>query len=480
MRSSRWTAWRTIRVRLTLGYVVAFGLTLLLFGAYVHLRLERGLLDQADESLESAVAQASATIDVSTYASLNKTSGAGSSTLSPTDFAVRLLAPDGRVLDGLGDYQAVPIWSSPSSGYATLTGDGGSWRVYRQAVKNSAGQTMAWLEASRSLSAIDATVEELNTQFLLALPLALLAAAVAGLFLAERALRPIDRITRAAQQIGTEDLNRRIAHRGPPDELGRLAATLDQMLDRLQAGIARERRFTADAAHELRTPLTAIKGRIAVTLNRRRTSAEYDETLREVEHEVDRLIRLSGDLLSLARLDQGQLPRPAEMLDVGDFLTTIVQQLQPLAEARDLTLTADVVPGLTVFGDLDLLTQLILNLVDNALKFTPSGGRVAVHAEGAGQLVRIAVKDTGPGIPPTAIPHVFERFSRVETGRSRQDGGAGLGLAIAYEIARVHGGSLAVESVINLGSTFIVRLPIGAASCATASSSATRDAKRVG
>ena len=288
MRKLRWPTWATIRVRLAAGYVLAFGVLLLLFGTYLHLRLERSLLAQTDTALQVAVSQAFATLDATTYASLHKAGSdpATAQRLAQADFAVRLLGPDGTVRDGLGGYRAVPVQVPHAPGYTTVRRGAATWRIDAQPVVVG-GRTVAWLQAAQSLAPVQAAVESLNRQLLLGLPVALLLAGLGGILLADRALRPIDRITRTAQAIGAHDMSRRIGYRGPADELGRLAATLDQMLDRLQAAIARERRFTADAAHELRTPLTAIKGRIDVALDRPRSGDEYVRTLRELEREVD-------------------------------------------------------------------------------------------------------------------------------------------------------------------------------------------------
>ncbi|MGH2620295.1 MAG: sensor histidine kinase, partial [Anaerolineales bacterium] len=312
------------------------------------------------------------------------------------------------------------------------------------------------------LESVEQTLLLLRLQLLWGVPLALLLAGAGGYFLASRALRPIDRIARTAQAINSSDLSARIGHSGPADELGRLAATFDEMLDRLQSAFDRERRFTADAAHELRTPLTALKGRIGVTLSQPRQPAEYGDSLQEMERQVDRLIRLSSDLLFIARLDRGQLAQRRDPIALTELLAAVVGQLRPLAEAKSVSLTESDARDLTVQGDMDLLIRLFLNLVDNAIKFTPPRGRVSVEARRSGEQVTIAVRDSGPGIPAEHRAQLFERFFRVGSDRSRADGqgGAGLGLAIAHEIARAHGGTLAVESTVGEGTNFFVRLPL--------------------
>lgn len=461
-RIPRWLGGRTLRVRLTLWYVLLMGLTLLLFSGYLYVRMQHNLIDQIDTALQVAASQAFANLDDENgrpgFQNAENTQ-AVARRLSESGFAVRLLAPDGTVWDGFGGYTAVPAWTPTSTGYVTLTRGETGWRLYNQPFQTPDGRIIGWLQVAQSLEAVQEALDSLRTQLLFGLPLVLLLAGAGGLFLADRALRPIDHITRTAQTISGSDLTQRIAYHGPADEVGRLANTFDQMLDRLKMAFERERRFTADTAHELRTPLTVLKGQIDVTLNQSRTQVEYERALQGLQGQVDRLIRLSTDLLFLSRLDQGRLPWQPERLNISELLAATVEQVQPLAGEQGLALETEIRPGLTVCGDADHLIRLFLNLLDNAIKYTPPGAQVRVVAmqESAGACV--AVSDSGPGIPPAAIPHLFDRFYRVGTDRSRESGGAGLGLAIASEIVRRHDGRLDVQSELGRGTTFIVHLP---------------------
>jgi heavy metal sensor kinase len=453
----------TLRARLTIWYMLLLALTLLLFSGYLYFQVQRTLLAQVDSSLQVAASQALANIENENGSPAfqdTEHSQVVVRRLIQAGFAVRLIALDGTVRDGFGDHLALPMWVPQMPGYANLAGEGDPWRVYSQLIETPDGRIEGWLQAAQSLQPIYETLENLRTQLILGLPLVLLLAGWGGLFLADRALRPIDGITRTARAISGSDLSRRIGHQGPPDEVGRLATTFDRMLDRLQDAFERERRFTADASHELRTPLAALKGRIGVTLSRPRSRADYEHTLRDLEHEVDRLIRLSTDLLFLSRLDQGRHAWRPESLELSHLLSAIVEQVQPMAQASALTLTADIPEGLSVQGSPDNLIRLLLNLLDNAVRYTPSGGQISLRAEDDGTQVRVSVTDTGPGISPEHLPHLFERFYRAQADRSREVGGAGLGLAIAYEIARWHGGDLEVESEPGQGTTFTLHLPV--------------------
>lgn len=463
MRNRWWPGRLPLRVRLTAWYTFLVALTLLFFNGYLYFRLRRSVLDQMDATLQAAASQALVGLDEENGRLAFQTtefSQLMGGRLGQEGFAVRLIAPSGTVWDGLGDYHRVPVWVPAAPGYHTLGTGETRWRVYSQPILSSGGQRVVWLQVAQSLTSLEKALENLRTQMFLGLPLVLALTGLGGYWLADRALRPIDRITRTAQAISASQLSQRIGYVGPQDEVGRLATTFDRMLDRLQTTLERERRFTADAAHELRTPLTALKGRLGLLWNRPRTVAEYESALHDLEWEVDRLIHLSADLLLLARLDQRKLPWQPEMLDLSELLHAVAEQVWPLANAKGLTLLAEEVPsGLSIVGDADHLIRLFLNLMENAVKYTPSGGQVILKAgkEQAGMWV--AVSDTGPGIPPEHLPHLFERFYRVEEARSRGSGGAGLGLAIAYEIARSHGGTIEVTSQMGQGTTFTVHLP---------------------
>ncbi len=468
MPERRWHPARwPLRLRLTVWYMLLFGLTLAIFAGYVYERQERGMREQTDAALQGAAAQVLADLDTGgDRPALRRTDAAAAllRRLDQAGLSVRVLADDGTTAEAFGPFAAVAGAPPTMSGYGTLPREGADWRVYTQRITAPDGTQVGWVQVARPLNATSDALETLFTQLLLALPLLLLLAGLGGFFLAGRALHPIDRIARTTQAIGAHDLTKRIDYRGPADEIGRLATTVDRMLDRLQAGFARERRFTADAAHELRTPLAALKGRIGVTLARARDPEEYEHVLRELEGQVDRLIHLSTDLLFLARLEQRGVRREPESLDVSALLESVAEQLRPLAEARSVLLCEEIPAGLALAGDVDHLIRLFLNLLDNAIKYTPPGGRVTMRAWGDGTAVRVAIGDTGPGIAPEHLPRIFERFYRADADRSRAEGGTGLGLAMAQEIARQHGGGIEVASAVGQGTTFTVVLPLEVAS----------------
>lgn len=295
--------------------------------------------------------------------------------------------------------------------------------------------------------------------------IAIVVSAVLGVLLARTALRPIDEITQTALDISrTEDLSRRLDVSGPADEVGRLAATFNEMLARLQTLFSTQQRFIADVSHELRTPLTTIQGNVELLCRGAAKDPEAQrETLDAVEGELTRMSRLVADLLLLARVDAGvRLEKTPVELDT--LLLDVYRQARIISDGVDVRLGHE--DQAVVVGDVDRLRQLFLNLVDNAIKYTPPGGKVTLSLYKEEGWVRVDVADTGIGIPPEDLqpgpngyPLIFERFYRADPARSRAQGGTGLGLSIAWWIARAHGGELAVESQMGKGSVFTVKLP---------------------
>ncbi|MEA5509429.1 ATP-binding protein [Crocosphaera sp. UHCC 0190] len=448
----------TLRVRLTAWYILLLGVTLGLFSVYLYGLLKHNLSRQMDRTLEVTVSETlNLLIEQQGKIKLKHTLGSDSviHNLTEAGFVVRLTSRDGNVWDGFGHYQLLPQFVSQEIGFTNIKAQDKLWRIY--SLKISLLNTQGWLQVSQPLQSVSKTLDHLLALMLLSFPLVLMIAACGGLFLADRALSPIERIIRTAEAINQDEITCRINYQGSLDEVGRLANTLDRMLDRLQTALDHERRFTADASHELRTPLTVIKGRIGVTLSRLRSPQEYVNTLQQLDQEVDRLIRLANGLLFLTRLEQESLV--TQTVELSHLLEILVEQLAPLAETKNIEIIQNIELNLIVYGHADYLTSLFLNLLDNAIKYTPNQGMITVTTALVDKGVNIVFTNTGLGISPQDLPHLFERFYRVEEARSRQTGGAGLGLAIAYEIARLHQGFISVDSQPNQITTFTVNLP---------------------
>jgi heavy metal sensor kinase len=319
-------------------------------------------------------------------------------------------------------------------------------------------QVIAYLQVGRDLEPLQETLARLRTLLFISEPILALLAALAGYWLAGRTLAPIESIRAQAASISARDLSRRLRLTLPDDEVGRLARTFNDMLARLDESFRRQRRFTADASHELRTPLAVIRGEVDVTLEQPRTPAEYEESLRSIGAEAERMSRLANELLLLARGDADELPLEQEEVDLADLLTILAEQIQGEARAANVTLATELPASLLVWGDRDRLLQLFINLLENAFTYAPDS-RVTIQGRMDGDSVIMAVTDTGPGIPSAHLPHLFERFYRADKARSRANGGSGLGLAIAQEIVHAHGGTLDANSQVGQGTTFTVRLP---------------------
>ena len=365
----------TMRLRLTLWYVAVFALSMGVIAVLFYVGLQTALLDQVDRGIqETAATEAKTSVGDFLQNGPEQAPDEASS-----ESMIRVLGANGQVLGGAGAFRLPSAGGQPQAGLETVAapGDRAPWRVYTQAVKLPTGEP-AWIQAGRSLAGTEAALARLRRQLLLGLPLMLLLAAVGGAFLAGRALSPIDHMATAAERITGSDLSGRM---GPQrsEELTRLAAAFDRMLERLDTAFQRERRFVSDVSHELRTPLTALRGRIEVTLTRPRSGPEYEDTLRGLETEVARLTRLSEDLLLLARFDRGALTPRREQVDLSGLLAAVADQVRPLAEARDQALVEDVEPGLSLQADPDQLIRLFLNLLDNAVKFTDDGGEIGPH-----------------------------------------------------------------------------------------------------
>lgn len=285
-------------------------------------------------------------------------------------------------------------------------------------------------------------------------------AVLSGWFLANRALVPIRAISRTAAEINETDLTQRLDLNASEVELEQLALTFNAMLDRIEQAFQRQRQFTADAAHELRTPLSIMQTGLDVTLSQTRSAAEYRAALLSVYEEVQRLSQLASTLLALARTDTLAQPLEISQVDLSLMLDTVVEQFASSAGDKHIRLTHQIAPSLRLEGDEDQLLQIVFNLIDNAIKYTPEGGQVRVIAHGVKAAVEIRVEDSGVGIPSEEQSRIFDRFYRMNTARNRSQSGFGLGLAIAKRIVDLHRGTIQMVSTLGQGTQFIVTLPL--------------------
>jgi heavy metal sensor kinase len=454
-------------VRFALWVAGLLGAALALFGAFVYFSLAQGLARSLDDSLRLSALQAIAAVNIEN-GQINLSDslperGSVTEELRARGLTIRIFDTRGHILQAFGPYRDLLL--DPASLAAALRQDAtlttltdprenDPLRTYTAAIVEN-GQVIGVLQVLESLSGVQEALDRLLQALLLGGPLLALAAAFGGYLLVRRALAPIDQMTRTARRISAENLSRRLNLAATNDEVGRLAATFDDMLARLDEAFRRERQFTADASHELRTPLAAMQAILSVTREKRRAPADYELALADLAEEADRLRGLVEDLLRLAR-GETQPVAPRAKADLSTLLHDVTDSLRPLAEAKGLALTCDVPAGLSLMGDSDALIRLFVNLLDNAVKYTERGG-IAVTGRAETHGLRVTVADTGIGIPTEHLPHVFDRFYRVDKARAAR--GTGLGLAIALEIARAHGGTITVDSTPGAGTAFTVSLP---------------------
>jgi heavy metal sensor kinase len=284
-------------------------------------------------------------------------------------------------------------------------------------------------------------------------------AGLGGLFLADRVLRPVERITKTAQKIEGSDLSQRIDVK-TDDELGRLAVTLNEMIGRLEESFSRQRQFTADASHELRTPLAIIQAEATLALSKERAPDDYRKALETISQESDYMSSVIGKLLFLARSDAGKEQLNFEDVDLKELIIGLAANIEALAQDKGIKFTVDTKDDVNVSGDKVKLRQLFTNILENAVRYTPADGKISISLLEKESNAVVSINDTGIGIPPEHLPHIFERFYRVDKARARADGGVGLGLAIAKIIVESHKGKIEVESEVGKGTTFIVSIPV--------------------
>ena len=434
-----------IRVRLTLAFAVVMALVFAAVGAVLYVRLGDTLDERIADTLEARTTALASTFDVT------------SPVVAGEEGVAQVLEQDGSVVAG----------SSPVVERALLTAEQVEQaRTGSTVVDTQVGGVTFRLRATsvddrivvvgEPLDDRDEALDGLLTQLLVVLPIALLVSSAIGYVVAGAALRPVEDMRRRATEISADTPERRLPLPRAHDEVYRLGATLNEMLDRLDEGLARERRFVADASHELRTPLATLQTELELATRRPRSQAELEDALVSATEEVERLVRLAEDLLVLARADEGQLALHTEPFLVREALEAVAARHEPLAAAAARSLEVSAPAELALSGDRLRLEQAVGNLVDNALRH--GDGTVRLQALAEDGVVLVAVSDEGAGFTADFLPHAFERFSRTDAART--GGGAGLGLAIVDAIARAHGGRVTAANRDGRGAIVTVSLPV--------------------
>ena len=477
---------QTIRGRLTVWYSAALVLTLAAFAIVLYVARRRASYDDLDQRIRSEAELSAAILGESyrargalvTYDSTGKPALVADikAVLEAVPDYLLITAQDGEILYSSSNasltYQQVvqlrrlmtPPLSGRTGGTVRLEPDGPELR-YLAHIVSGAGPRFGSLLVAADVRTAELAVAQLLSTLVLIVPIGLIAAILVGSWIARRALEPVDRIISEVREITDgRGLHRRLAEPMVKDELGRLAETLNQMMTRLERSFAALRRFTADASHELKTPLTVLRGGVERALTTSGLPQDTLATLEETLQEIKRMTELVDALLTLARADEGIAPLHREPVDLREIVEEARETGELLAEQAGVQMELATPPEPVIVPvDASRIRQLILNLVTNAVKYTPSGGSVRMQLGQSDGRVTLTVADTGIGIAAGDLPHIFDRFWRADSARTRtgERPGAGLGLAICKWIAEAHGGTIEVQSRPGRGTTFTVTLPNG-------------------
>jgi heavy metal sensor kinase len=459
---------KSFRLRLTVWYVAFFSLLFLIFSFFLYGVLSKSLRSRVDQAMAS---------EANTGASLfedEMTEFKGDTAKASAEVTREMRLRDSLVAVVEGEQvlsTSAPIPQSEvqaiaaavrARGAAELILTRPAWGRYGTHAAahrvDLIGRSFLIVTA-QPLDTVAADLRVVREVLTFALPLLIGLAGVGGYLLATRGLAPLGWMAEQSRRITGHNLDSRLEIGDAAEELTVLASSFNELLSRLDQSFESMRRFVADASHELRTPISVIRGEADVALSHERSSSEYRESLAIILDESRRLTRLVDDLLNLARADAGHVKLQVHEFYFNDLLAECCRSVQALAAARSIKLECQCPGDVPFHGDEELLRRLVVNLLDNAIRYTPRGGQVSALLNANGGELRIQVCDTGAGISPEAVPHVFERFYRGDTARSRQDGGFGLGLAIVKWIAESHKGEVDLASRPGKGSTFTVTLP---------------------
>jgi len=450
-----------ITLRLTLAFALAMGVVLAATGAFLYVELRTSLDESIDESLEARVSEVAPRLALG---GLIVGPGMGSGLVDPDERFLQVLDLRGRVVDATTTVEDEPLLDR--EGLARVADRRAAWleledvpgisgptRILAMPVETPSGTRVLLVGAS--LEDRDETLRGFLIVLLLVGPTALLLTSLLGYGLAKAALKPVEAMRIEAAAISGSEPGRHLPLPRSRDEIHRLGETLNEMLDRLDAALERERGFVADASHELRTPLALLKAELELALRRPRSAPELEDAIRSAATETDRLAGLAEDLLLLARSDQGELALRVERIDVGDLLSRVAERFRLHAEAAGRAIEVDAPTGLELDADTRRLEQAVTILVENALKHGQGPVRLtAVDRNGTAEL---HVRDEGHGFPPAFLPRAFDRFSRADDARSGE--GTGLGLTIADAIAKAHGGSAHATNLESGGADVWLALP---------------------
>jgi heavy metal sensor kinase len=458
-----------IRARMTLWFTALLTVILVGGAAFILIDLRAAQTRALDTTLRTSAGEIAADYQPSSGNSESEFRDATDVSLAglPRDAsAAQLVSSDGAIVVSAGNaLAATPMLPSTASADAragttsirTVVLGGQDYRVYARPFTDQ-GQSVALVVAT-SLENVETSIHRLLLVLAVWIPLGVAAAALGGWFLAKRALRPVATMTDEARAIDSSRLSDRVEIPPAMDEVGRLAVTLNEMLDRIESGVEQQRTFVSNASHELRTPLAIMRAEIDVSLVADDLSEESRQVLESAREETDRMRGIVENLLLLAEMDEGAIPLARDPVELDQLAAEVLEAMKPLAEIREIRLELAAAGSVRVTGDADRLRQVVRNLVDNAIKYAPNGSHALVDVHGIDAGGELIVTNAGPSIPTSSLPHVFDRFYRTDAARGREAGGSGLGLAIVRELVEAQGGRAWVRSA-DRETAFGFRLPL--------------------
>jgi heavy metal sensor kinase len=458
--------------RLTLWYVFTFLVTALLVFSFMYLRLKHHLIRETDRFLEDESRVFASEISEN-FMDIDRAMRDYEEDVIVREsypVCVRVLSADGRMISVSKGFPEI-AYHTEQENLGRIGRDGRHFETVKVPGRNTPFRVASVrvpidekihciVQMGIRMSRTRKTLINFRQNLLTVIPIVLVLGSIGGWFLARRSLSPIAQITEKTRRITASNLGERLRPRGTGDELDHLILTLNEMISRLENSFMRISQFTADASHELRTPISAMRGEAELVLSKPRPIEEYQRVLANNVDKLDFLTRMINDLILLSKFDSDKAALEMVPIKLNELLVNLWELFGVLAEQKGVELSIGELDEAKVMGDQTRLQQLFTNLIDNAIKFTPSGGRVQTSLRKDGQFARVSIKDTGIGIPEEEHERVFERFYRVDKSRVRTTGGTGLGLSICGWIAKAHHGEIELESEVGKGSDVIVSLPL--------------------
>ena len=469
-----WWSTASIRARLTGLYAIVLSLMLVIYATATFVAVRHEFLEQFDEQLHHDFETAEGFLAPTTHGRIAWSGDGHHDSDYDEDRGSDVWLASGEQVYRSGASAALPpvalAGTTAQPRYESIAASGRRWRTLTGT--SLVGGRAVVLRVSRAETRLRTQLWEVLIVLVLGLPVVVVLAGVGGYVLARRALQPMDQLASAARRITAERLHERLSVPNQHDEIGRLAAVINETFARLESSFEQLRRFTADASHELRTPLSVIRGIGESGLGETRTPAEYKEAMGSMLEEVDRLTNLVDTLLRLSYGDAGTVRLSRASFDLGQLTRDVVSSLGLLAEERNQRLKVDAADGVIVTADRLVLREAITNVIDNAIKYSAQASAIDIRVHAERNQALLTVADQGPGIAPEHRERIFDRFFRLDEGRSRDEGGTGLGLAIAKWAVEVNGGRITVDAARNGGSIFRIVLPAAATSAPGAESHA--------